>query len=112
MIPRQFSDESNSNSIPTIEIWNEDTFHITLRQIEYYWVAGYFASKDDVLNLLDKFQKWLKHLQKQAELGFKFLDGQDPVGIEGSFKMYENEVVLNDNSVLVKMPDVSYAGTG
>ncbi|HSG67304.1 MAG TPA: helix-turn-helix domain-containing protein, partial [Bacteroidales bacterium] len=98
-----------SNSIPTIEIWNEDTFYITLRQIEYYWIAGYFASKDDVLNLCDKLQKWLSHIQKQAELGFKFLHDQDPVGVEGSFKMYENEVVLNDNSILVKMPDVSFA---
>jgi hypothetical protein len=37
------------------------------------------------------------------------LHDQDPVGVEGSFKMYENEVVLNDNSILVKTPDVSYA---
>ena len=95
--------------LPTTEIWNEDTFYITLRQIEYYWVAGYFKSKDDVLNLCDKLEKWLHHLKKQAELGFKFLYGQDPVGVEGSYKMYENEVVLNDNSILVKMPDVSYA---
>ncbi len=98
-----------SNSIPTTEIWNEDTFNITLRQIEYYWIAGYFASKDEALNLCDKLQKWLKHIKKQAELGFKFLYGQDPVGVEGTFKMYENEIVLNDNSILVKTPDVSYA---
>ena len=98
-----------SNSIPTIEIWNEDTFYITLRQIEYYWIAGYFASKDEVLNLCDKLEKWLRHIQKQAEMGFKFLYDQDAVGVEGSFKMYENEIVLNDNSILVKTPDVNYA---
>ncbi|MCD4724989.1 MAG: hypothetical protein K8R63_09100 [Bacteroidales bacterium] len=97
----------SSIKVPTTEIWNEDTFNITLRQIEYYWIAGYFASKDDVLNLCDKFEKLLKHIQKQAELGFKFLYGQDPVGIEGSFKMYENEIVLNDNSILVKTPEYS-----
>ncbi|MEN8225347.1 MAG: hypothetical protein ABFS05_08305 [Bacteroidota bacterium] len=99
----------SSNAIPTTEIWNEDTFYITLRQIEYYWIAGYFHSRDDVLNLCDKLEKWLRHIQKQAELGFKFLYGQNPVGVEGTFKMYENEIVLNDNSILVKMPDVSYA---
>lgn len=98
-----------SNAIPTTEIWNEDTFYITLRQIEYYWIAGYFASKDDVLNLCDKLELWLRHIQRQAELGFKFLHDQDPVGVEGSFKMYENEIVLNDNSILVKTPDVSFA---
>ena len=49
----------------------------------------------------------IKHIQKQAELGFKFLYGQDPEGVEGSFKMYENEIVLNDNSILVKTPEYS-----
>ena len=97
----------SSIKIPTTEIWNEDTFNITLRQIEYYWVAGFFTSKDDVLNLCDKLEKWLRHIQKQAELGFKFLYGQDPVGVEGSFKMYENEIVLNDNSILVKTAEFS-----
>jgi len=97
----------SSIRIPTTEIWNEDTFNITLRQIEYYWVAGFFTSKDDVLNLCDKLEKWLRHIQKQAELGFKFLYGLDPEGVEGSFKMYENEIVLNDNSILVKTPEFS-----
>ncbi len=91
-----------SNKIPTIEIWNEDTFRITLRQIEYYWVAGYFNSRDDVLRLCDTLERWLRHIQKQAEYGMKFLPGQDPDGIENSFKMYENEVVLNDNSIFVR----------
>ena len=32
-----------SLSIPTIEIWNDETFNGLIRQIEYYWVSGYFA---------------------------------------------------------------------
>lgn len=89
--------------IPTIEIWNEDTFRILMRQIEYYWISGYFAKKDDMINLLDKLEKWVLHIRKQAELGFKFAYGQAPEGIENSFMMYENEVVLNDNTILVKI---------
>lgn len=87
--------------IPTIEIWNEDTFRILLRQIEYYWIAGYFSRKDDMVNLIDKLDKWLRHIQKQADCGFKFLIDQPAEGIEDSFLMYENEVVLNDNTILV-----------
>ncbi len=98
---------STSAKIPTIEIWNEDTFNITLRQIEYYYISGYFASKDDLKNLIDKVQKWVKHIQKQAELGFKFLAGKEPEGIENTFKLYENEVVLNDNTIFVKLDNLT-----
>ena len=93
---------SVSNKIPTIEIWNEDTFNITLRQIEYYKVSGYFEKEDDILNLCDKLEKWVNHIRKQAEYGYKFLYGEPAEGIENTFSMYENEVVLNDNTILVK----------
>lgn len=89
--------------IPTIEIWNEDTFRIFMRQIEFYWVSGYFEKRDDMLNLVDKMEKWVRHIQKQAEVGYKFYYGQPAEGIENSFKMYENEVVLNDNTIFVRM---------
>lgn len=93
---------SVSNKIPTIEIWNEDTFNITLRQIEYYMVSGYFEKRDDIFNLLDKLVKWVNHLRDQAEHGFKFMYGDPVEGIENTFSMYENEVVLNDNTILVR----------
>lgn len=89
--------------VPTIEIWNEDTFRIFMRQLEYYWVSGYFEKRDDMLNLVDKMEKWVRHIQKQAELGFKFGYGQAQEGIPNSFMMYENEVVLNDNTIFVRM---------
>jgi len=89
--------------VPTVEIWNEDTFRILMRQIEFYWISGYFAKRDDMLNLVDKMEKWVRHIQKQAELGFKFHYGQPPEGIPNSFMMYENEVVLNDNTIFVRM---------
>jgi hypothetical protein len=98
---------SISAKIPTIEIWNEDTFNITLRQIEYYYISGYFEKKDDIFNLIDKVTKWIQHIQKQAELGFKFLSGGSPDGIENNFKLYENEVVLNDNTIYVKLDDLT-----
>ena len=92
--------------VPTIELWNVDTFIIAFSQMEYYWVSGLFESKDDILRLCDKFYLWLGHIQKQAELGFKYLYGAEPQGIEETFKLYLNEVVLNDNSIFVKMDDV------
>ena len=95
-----------STKIPTTEIWNEDTLNITLRQIEYYRVSGFFKKEDDIFNLCDKLEQWFNHLRKQAEHGFKFLYGEATEGIENSYKMYENEVVLNDNSIIVKRDDI------
>lgn len=95
----------SSMKIPTTEIWNEDTFKILMRQIEYYWISGYFQKRDDITNLLDKLEKWVRHIQKQAELGFKFAYGLTAEGIERSFNMYENEVVLNDNTIFARIGD-------
>ncbi|MCD4684024.1 MAG: hypothetical protein K8R86_12135 [Bacteroidales bacterium] len=91
-----------SIKIPTIEIWNEDTFNITFRQIEHYWVSGLFEKKEDIRILCDKLYIWIEHIKKQAELGFKFLYGTEPQGVENSYRFYENEVVLNDNTIFVK----------
>jgi hypothetical protein len=92
--------------VPTVELWNVDTFMIAFSQMEYYWVSGLFENSEDFFTLCDKFTLWLIHIQKQAELGFKYLYGEEPHGIEGTFKLYLNEVVRNDNSIYVKMDDV------
>lgn len=97
---------ASSLNIPTVEIWNEDTLNMLFRQIEYYWVSGYFEKKDDLANLFDKLEKWVRHIQKQADHGFKFHYERPVEGIENSFMMYENEVVLNDNAILVKYDNV------
>lgn len=96
----------NYTKIPTTEIWNEDTFYIILRQMEYYWISGLFEYKEELLILIDKVEQWVRHLQLQAEYGFQFIFGQEPHGVEGSFCLYENEVVLNDNTVLVTTDEI------
>lgn len=91
--------------VPTIELWNVDTFLIAFSQMEYYWVSDLFENREDIFILCEKFDLWLRHIQKQAELGFKFMYGAEPVGVEDNFKLYLNEVVLNDNSIYVKIDD-------
>nr|WP_321410418.1 helix-turn-helix transcriptional regulator [uncultured Carboxylicivirga sp.] len=91
--------------IPTTELWNEDTFRILLRQIDYYWISGYFDTKDDLIKLVNSIEKWLNHNRKQAELGMKFLDGHPDHGIENTYTLYENEIILNDNTIFVTTND-------
>nr|WP_319398313.1 helix-turn-helix transcriptional regulator [uncultured Carboxylicivirga sp.] len=92
--------------IPTTELWNEDTFRILLRQIEYYWISGYFASKEDLEKLINSIERWLNHNQKQAELGMKFLEGHPDHGIADTYTLYENEIILNDNTIFITTDDV------
>mgnify|MGYP001252727177 CR=1 FL=1 len=89
--------------IPTIEIWSEETISSVLRQIEYCFVAGFFARTEDVYKLCDVLDTWLNHVQSQAELGFQYMLGRPPEGVENSFRLYQNEVLVTDNTILVQM---------
>jgi len=90
------------SKIPTCELWNEETFNSIIRQIEFCFVSGYFTKKEIAFRLCDSLEAMIHHLQREAELGFRFTPGTTPEGIEGSFKLYFNEVLLGDNTIFVK----------
>jgi len=92
-----------SRTIPTIEIWNEETITSILRQIDYCYVSGFFSGKEDAIRLTEVLETWIKHVQHQAELGFRFQFGTDSEGIADSFRLYYNEILLSDNTIFVKM---------
>jgi hypothetical protein len=91
------------SKIPTCELWNEETFNSIIRQIEFCFISGYFSKKEDAFRLCDVLETMIHHLQRQAEVGFRFLHGTTSDGIEGSYKLYCNEVLLGDNTIFVKM---------
>ncbi len=94
------------SKIPTSELWNEETFNSVIRQIEFCYVSGYFASTEDAYRICDVLEKMIRHMQAQAESGFRYLYGTQPEGIEGTFKLYCNEVLLGDNTIFVRTDDV------
>jgi hypothetical protein len=89
--------------IPTIEIWSEATIASILRQIEFCYVSGFFEHTKDVFRLCDVLDSWLSHVQHQAECGFQYRLGSPAEGIENSYKLYNNEVLVSDNTILVTM---------
>jgi hypothetical protein len=90
-------------TIPTTEIWNEETITSILRQIDYCFVSGFFTDKRDAIRLTEGIESWIKHVQHQVELGFRFHYGSEPEGIPDSFRFYFNDVLLSDNTIFVKM---------
>ena len=101
-------------SVPTVEIWSEETLNPTLRQINYYNEIGIFEKKQDIIEILEDVKKVVNHIQKQAELGYKFYPGSElPVnGDKNNFKIYHNEVTLSENVVLIKLQNFNVVHIG
>ncbi len=91
--------------VPSIEIWNDETPHSVLRQIHFYYDMGVFKNKNEALLLVDQFMEMMDHLHKQAEAGHKFHVGDGPSEYCSSYKLYNNEVVLCDNSIFAVADD-------
>src|SRR6185436_4351098 len=60
-----------------------------------------FESDRDVFKLYEALEKTWDHLERQAALGYKFRYDDPEQKPLGEFKMYFNEVLLGDNSLLV-----------
>ena len=91
--------------INTIEMTTDECLNSYLKQILYYSEAGYFKSRNDALQLCEKLLELVDHQQKQAELGFKFPYGKYPAGEEGNLQLYYNDIILADNTVLIRAED-------
>jgi hypothetical protein len=82
---------------------------IFFRQVEFYRDGDVFESDEDVLKLYEALEKIWDHLEKQAALGYKFgIDDPEQKPL-GEFKMYFNEVLLGDNSILVVTDNLKMA---
>lgn len=91
--------------IKTMELTTEECLNSFLKQILYYSEAGYFESRQDPLTICEKLFELINHQQKQAELGYKFPYGKYPQGEEGNFQLYYNDIILADNTVLIRAGD-------
>ena len=92
--------------MPSIEIWNIESMSIIFRQIEFYRDGNVFESDNDILLLYEAIEKLWDHLEEQAAKGYKFKYGDPEQTPLGDFKMYFNEVLLGDNSILIILDGV------
>jgi hypothetical protein len=86
--------------VPSIELISTEFLSSMIKQLEFYYEARFFKNRDDILMLCDDLTELLAHLKKQAELGFKFAFNTKPVGIEGNYRLFLNELVIVDNTVI------------
>jgi hypothetical protein len=88
------------NQLPTVEIWNVENINIAIRQIEFYRDGGIFETDSDALKLYEAWEKVIDHIERQAERGYKFAYGDPEMKPTTEYKVYVNEVLLGDNSML------------
>lgn len=88
--------------INTIEFTTEACLNSILKQVIYYSEAGYFKSRDDAVLLCAKLHELIDHQKMQAECEFKFMFGYAPIGTTGNLRLYHNDIILADNTVIIK----------
>jgi len=91
------------NQVPATEVWNTESVNTTIRQIEFYRESNVFESKDDAYFLYDKLSELITHIEIQAETGKKFTTGEAVRPTNADFRMFNNEVVIGDNTCLADL---------
>lgn len=97
--------QDSFNSIPSTEIWSIDTINSILRHISFYKDTRVFESKDDLICIYEQLEVLILHLEKQAELGYKFSVGKIPNKNSGAYRMFHNDLITGDNCVLAEVGD-------
>jgi hypothetical protein len=87
--------------VKTHEIWNEDTLKSTLKQIRYYWEAGYFRTSELPLRLCQDMFELVEMLSHQTQAGRKF----NPLTKEFTdvpFRLYISDLMIGSNTVVLR----------
>lgn len=85
-------------TIPSVEIWTEETVSSLIKQIQFYWDSGLFRNKKDVLLVCEQVGEMLKNIEKQAAASSK--------KHENNFTLYNSELMIGNNTILVTMNNI------
>lgn len=94
------------NQVPSSDIWNIESINSTIRQIEFYRGANAFETEEDLKQLYASVLRLIDHIEKQAEYGKKFPVGGIPDEQSAPFFLYNNELILGDNTVMAVLGDL------
>jgi plasmid maintenance system antidote protein VapI len=88
------------NQMPSTEIWNLESINTMIRQVEYYRDSQLLESDEEAFKVYEALEKYIDHLEKQAESGFNYEFGDAQRKPISGFKMYFNEWLILDNSMM------------
>jgi len=83
------------SSLSSTEIWSDEAINSTLKQIEFYHECDYFKHRSLAMDLLNQLEDFINHIKGEAS------EGKKSEG--GNFILYQNDILIPDNTILVKM---------
>lgn len=86
------------STVPSVEIWSEEAINETIKQIEFYHECRFYSDKSLPILLCDKLTELINIIKAEAASGQK-TDGE-------SYKLYKNEMLIADNTVLAHMDNI------
>jgi hypothetical protein len=89
------------SSVPSTEIWTDLLTYGVLRQIDYYWDSGEFATKEDALALCDEVEKEFEYMQNAAASSMKNPERKKLPGDPINFQVYDCDIEIATNCILV-----------
>ena len=91
-------------NIPSIEIWTAETINSLIKQIEFFWESGNFATKEDALIVCNQVKAEIKQIELQAELSNKQINNSD--NESSSFTLYYSDIEIGNNCIFTKRADM------
>ncbi len=88
-------------TVPSVEIWTDLITYSLLRQIDYYWDSGEFATKNDALALCDEVEKEFEYLNAAARTSSKMPEKEKIPGEKTNFQLFDCDIEIATNCVLV-----------
>lgn len=87
-------------SIPSIEVWTDLITYSLLRQIEFYWDSGEFASRDDALALCDEVEREFHYMHEAARSSSKTPGKPGIPGEPVNFRVYDCDIEIATNCIM------------
>lgn len=85
------------NQTTSVEIWTEDSFNSTIKQVEYFWESGFFKDKNEALSICNSIKNEMDLIVKMCINSSKLLSGKE------NFTMYQSEVMVGNNSIVANI---------
>ena len=95
--------------VSSTEIWNIEGIHTTLQQIDYYRDSHGFETKEDLIRIYDCMHEVINHVEKLATAGKKYPLFLNENWGGARYTLYNNEVFLGDNTILIDAGDFKIA---
>jgi len=93
------------SKLNSTEIWTTETVKSTIKQIQFYWDAGFFNSIDDANAVADDLTACIQHIQKQAEVAYMFsING---TMVNAKYSLFISDVMIGTNSILAKTDGIA-----